>query len=131
MARRDRIAKSLAVVVLLLFVGGGVLAVRSCYQHRRGVEVRLSNVEPAPLRSVTVTVTGDSVVIGELAPGATASVWVKPTAECHVEVSYAAATGDVKHVAVGDFVEPGFGGWISADLTATDARDVVDAVEDY
>jgi len=131
MARADRLTKAIGVIVLLLALVGGGLAIRSCYLHRRGVEVRLRNVENIPLRSVTVAIRGDSYAVGDLAPGATASVWVKPTSECTVEVSYASARGEVKPAPLGDYIEPGYGGWISADLTATEPRDVIDAVEDY
>jgi hypothetical protein len=129
--RTRPIAKAIGAAALAAVIVCGVLALRWCHQHSRGVEIRLHNVERSTLRSLKVSVTGNSYPVGDLDPGATTSVWVKPTSESGVDVSFVTSAGQVTQVPVHGYIEPGYSGWISADLTTVGARNVEDHVELY
>jgi hypothetical protein len=128
-ARAKPVAITIGAVVLIAVVCVAVLGIRWYRQHSRGVEIRLHSVANSPLRSVTVAVTGNSYALGDLAPGQTTSVWVAPTSESGVDVSFATASGGVKHAALSGYIEPGYSGWISADLTTNEAVNIEDHVE--
>ncbi len=131
-AHAKPVAKAAGAVVLLATLTCAVLGIRWCYQHSRGIEIRLHNAEKSPLRSVTAAVVGNSYTVGDLAPDATRSIWAKPTSESAVEVSFTTSTGEVKHLSIPhSYIEPGNSGWISVDLTIGDARNVEHHIELY
>ena len=53
-----------------------------------GVTFSLSNVGISTMESITVQVKGRSYSLGDLAPGSSKSIQVKPTGESHIEVVF-------------------------------------------
>jgi hypothetical protein len=78
------------------------------------IQFVLTNAAPDPMRSVTVHVTGASYSIGDVAPGASRTVRVRPSGESHIELSYA----DGHRTVVDCYFEPGYGGKITAVVAA-------------
>jgi len=74
-------------------------------------------------------VTGHSYALGDLAARATTSVWVHPTGDSGVEVSVTDQAGQVKRLPEFGYIEPGYRGWISADLTSVGVRHIDGRVE--
>lgn len=127
--RANPIVKAVATAAVFAVIAGVGLGVRWCGQQDRGVEIRLHNSDTIALRSVEVAVTGKSYPVGDLAPGETASVWVDPTSESAVEISFATADREPKHVSVPSYIEPGYSGWIAIHLAAAEVREVENHVE--
>lgn len=105
-----RTARGLALLAALLFTAG-------CDRPPLGggTEVRLVNVGDAPLRDVTVHVTGASYPAGTIAPGDSATVRTEPTGETSVHVLRADAL-DTLFLDV--YFERGYGGRVRAEVTA-------------
>ena len=114
-----------ACVALLLVV---LVGVRWCYVRSRGVEVRIHNASNRPLSSVVLLVTRRSYQIGDLPPDATSAVFVHPTSESGVGISFADPQGHAKRLHAGGYFEDGYSGSISIDVTADLARIVEDNV---
>lgn len=117
---------SAAALVVVVMIGA-----RWCYRHTRGVEVRVHNVDQQPLHSVVVLVTGRQYEIGDLAPGATDAVFVKPTSESGVAFSLVDRDGHQVHLNAGGYFEPGNTGAISVDINAHGARRVEQDIQLY
>lgn len=130
MAGPPRVATAIKATLLIALIIGAVLSIRWCYQHGRGVELRLHNVDKVPLRAIRVEVTGASYSLGDLAPGATTSVWAKPRSDSAVYVLFETPTGEERRLTVPhSYFEPGNSGWMSIELTVAEARNVGDHVE--
>lgn len=119
-----------ASVSALLVVAGFVL--HRCYRHYRGIEVCVKNVDGQALLSgqvqVKATYSSRDYLIGDLAPGAEACVWVKADHESAVAVRFAASR---KEIWLDGYIEPGYSGSISAEVTATGARSIRSHVDPY
>lgn len=93
-----------------ILFGGVLLIADSCYQHVRGTGVLVVNAGPKTLSSMRVHVTGASYALGDLPPGAFATVYVQPTSESHVEVSFRDSAWSARRLVAGGYFEPGYGG---------------------
>jgi hypothetical protein len=78
-----------------------------------GVTLMLSNVSAVPMQSVTVRVTGRSYAIGDLAPGASKSIAVHPTADSHIELVF----DRTRRLKIDCYLERGYRGRIAAAIT--------------
>ena len=90
-----------------------------------GVEFILTNVGADPLRSVTVHVTGKTYGLGDLLLGSTKSITVNPTSESHIEITYS----DNRRLKIDCYFESGYGGKVTAKVTAHDVVEVKDEVQ--
>lgn len=114
MRRRWRIILAIVVVgvsvvgagAYLAWPGGGGLA---------GVETVVRNSSPAPMRDVRVVVTGGSYRIGDIPPGESRSVRVKPSGDSSVRLEYTDA-GGARSVDLDCYIEAGYSGGISVDV---------------
>jgi hypothetical protein len=112
--------------VLLAIAVPVTLALRLCYRHSRGIEVCLHNVDSEPLHAGIVAVSSDVAprmyTLADLAPNATVCVWVEPEGEASIDVTFRLPTGASKPILLDGYVESGYTGSISADVTASGAR---------
>jgi hypothetical protein len=92
------------------------------YESTRGLKVSVHNAGSRPLSSMVVEVTGNSYRLGELQPGDTRSVYVRPRSESHVELSFAGHDGQLKRLNAGGYFEPRDTGTIAVDVTADSVR---------
>ncbi|MBL0216568.1 MAG: hypothetical protein IPQ07_22130 [Myxococcales bacterium] len=126
MAPRVRLIIKLAVLATVSLVVGLVL--HRCYRHLRGIEVCLENVGSQPLRSGQVAVRSSistrTFPVGDLTPAASACVWVEADNEAHVDVTFTLPSGALKVIPLHGYIEPGYSGWISAEVTSEGARSI-------
>ena len=124
MLTKRRLVGALALIAL-------VLAARWFYQHTRGVQIRLRNVDKQPLRSLVVLVTGSNYPLGDLAPGATTSVYVKPTGDSGVAFSFRTIDGAAQHTRETGYIEPENSGTMTIDLSRSGASILKEKLELY
>jgi hypothetical protein len=105
--------------------------VRACRRHLDGTEVRVHNADTRALRAVRVTVRGHTYDLGDLPPGMTRAVTVKPTSDSSVEVSLTDNAGRRDQLPAFGYVEPGTSGWVRVDLTETTVRSVEYDLDPY
>lgn len=116
--------------IKLLVLGGLLmvlaLALHQCYRHFRGIEVCVHNVGTQTLRSSKVVVTSSistrAYAVGDLPRDDTTCVWVKADSEASVDFRFTAPSGVSKATPLNGYIEPGYSGWISADVTVDGAR---------
>jgi len=124
------IIKLLVLATVVLVAG---LVLHRCSRHFRGVEVCLHNVDSQPLRSGEVAVRSSLSTrlfeVGDLAPSATACVWVKADNEASVDVTFAMPGRAPEVIQLDGYIEPGYSGSISAEVTGDGARSVKNNVE--
>jgi hypothetical protein len=125
-----RIIKSVALAALTLVVA---LVLHRCYRHFRGIEVCLRNVDGQPLGSgqvaVRSSISNRTYPIGDLAPGDKTCVWVKADNEASVDVTFTTPSGAAKVMPLNGYIEPGYSGWISADVAADGARSINEDID--
>jgi hypothetical protein len=123
--RAKRIIKLVGLAAVSVVVG---LVLHQCYQHYRGIEVCLRNVDSKPLRAGEVAVRSSISTrlywVGDLAPGDRACVWVKPDNEASVDVTFTTQAGKAKVMPLNGYVEQTNRGWISADVASDGAQNV-------
>jgi hypothetical protein len=128
--RAKRILSWVGVAAVVVVLG---LVVHRCYRHFRGIEVCLRNVDSHPLQSGEVAVRSSdstrSYAIGDLAPAETACVWVKATNEASVDVTFTRPSGARKVIPLHGYIEPGYSGWISAEVTVDGARTIKEDID--
>lgn len=101
---------------------GAAFALLACglgvwlYLHR-GLNVRIHNADAQALRSVVVRVTGNSYLLGDLPPGSTVSVRVEPTGESSVHIEFQDSAGHSKSLNADVYLESGYQGTLSLDVT--------------
>jgi hypothetical protein len=105
------IKRTLYAAALGLAIALAIVLIRS-----HSVRFTVKNVDGKPLRAVVVHVTGRSYPIGDLEPGAIKTVELSPTGESDIDLSSA---GNPR-LKVDCYFEPGYGGRISAEVTAID-----------
>ncbi len=85
------------------------------FRHTNGVEFTLKNVGAEALRSVTLELTGQSYVLGDIAPGASKMVKVNPLVEAHrIDVRFP----NGRMLSIDCYIEKDDGGSIKADVTS-------------
>jgi hypothetical protein len=130
--RAERIIKLVVVAAVAVVVA---LVLHRCYRHFRGIEVCLRNVDTQPLHSGEVAVRSSistrSYSVGDLAPASTACIWVSTDNEASVDVTFTTSNGASKVIPLNGYIEPGYSGWISAEVSADGARDVKDDIDLY
>ena len=111
---------------LVLGSACAVLAVLTLYlECGRGVELRLRNRTATPLHNVIVYVTGRTYTIDKIAVGEVARLHVKPTSESDIKVSL---PGRAERLTVEAYFEPGYGGYVYAEVTAKGIANVRDEI---
>jgi hypothetical protein len=98
----------------MLFIGLAIVVATSLVLPAAGVTVVVANVGTEPMREVVVHVTGASYPIGELAPGARASVVAKPKGDSHVEIGQSSGP----RLIVDCYFESGYSGTVTAEVTS-------------
>jgi hypothetical protein len=130
--RADRIIKLVVMAAVVVVVG---LMLHRAYRHFRGIEVCVRNVDNQPLRSGEVTVTSSLSTrrysIGDLSPAGRSCVWVKADNEAGVDVTFAIPGDKSKTIPLDGYIEPGYSGSISAEVTAQGARDIKRDIEPF
>ena len=101
-----------AIPALILVLVGFVLFV----QFRPGIVVTIENTGTIPLKSVVLHVTGASYELGNIAPGASEKVRVRPTGESHLEIEFTDPDGQVKRLDAGGYFESGCRGTIQVSI---------------
>jgi hypothetical protein len=128
----ERIVK---LVVLAAAAVAAAFLLHRVYRHFRGIEVCVRNVDSQPLRSGEVAVrtrrTARQYQLGDLGQGNKACVWVKADNEASVDVTFKTRNGESKVIPLHGYIEPGYSGWISAEVTAEGARDIKHDVDLY
>jgi hypothetical protein len=127
-----RIIKLAVLAWVSLVVG---LVLHRCYRHFRGIEVCLHNVDTQPLHAGQVTVrsrvSARGYAIGDLTPAASSCVWVNADNEAAVEVTFTLPSGAPKVIPLNGYIEPGYSGWISAEVTAEGARSIKQDIDPF
>jgi len=90
----------------------------------RGVTIEVRNVSAEPMRGVVVHVTGASYPIGDLLPGESRNVAVKPSSESRVELE----SQGHRRLIVDCYFEPGYNGMITAEVTPLQVVRVNDSI---
>ena len=123
------------MVVLAAVIVLAGLVLRRCSRHVRGIEVCVQNVDRQPLRSGEVAVKSSlstrRYTIGDLAQAHRACVWVKADKEASVDVTFKTPNGTSRVIPLSGYIEPGYSGWISAEVTGEGARSVHDDIDVY
>ena len=83
------------------------------WSRTQGVTLVLTNAGTATMRSVIVMVTGQTYRIGDLAPGSSASLALRPTGESHIEL----LLSDNRLLRIDCYFERGYDGRIAATVT--------------
>ena len=96
------------------------------FQLRSGIRVTVENIGKTPLNSVVLHVTGVSYNLGDIAPGAEATVRVNPPSESHLEIEFTDADGKTQRVNAGGYFESGYRGTIRVEIK----DGVIDKFED-
>lgn len=117
-----RLLAAAGVVVTSLVVSFVILV-------RSGVEVTVENAGTAPLKSVSLHVTGRSYRLGEIAAGSTASAKVHPTGESHLEIELGNVDGTTQRLDAGGYFESGYRGTIRVVLKDGKIEQFEDAVK--
>ena len=79
--------------------------------------VHIENVGDMEFRSLEVSVTGGTVMLGTLLPGRKKDSVIAPTGESTVRIDVTDLLGEVRHFDVGGYIEPGFVGDIWVKMT--------------
>jgi hypothetical protein len=62
--------------------------------------------------------------VGDLAPASEACVWVNADSEASVDVTFKMPSGAEKAIPLNGYIEQGYSGWISAEVTPEGARSI-------
>src|SRR5688572_13679738 len=81
-----------------------------------GVKAVVTNTGTTAMRNVRVEVTGRAYAIGDLQPGESRSVRVRPKGESHIVLRYVDPNGATQAVTVDCYFESGYSGSIAADV---------------
>lgn len=102
---------AMPVLILVVVIVGLII------QFRPGIVVTIENTGTIPLKSVVLHVTGASYELGDIAPGASEKVRVRPTGESHLEIEFTDPDGQVKRLDEGfGYFEPGYRGTIRVSI---------------
>jgi hypothetical protein len=78
-----------------------------------GVAFTLTNVGTTTMESITVQVTGRSYPLGDLTPGASKTIRLKPTGESRIDLVFSGS----RRLAIDCYFESGYKGEIAAEVT--------------
>ena len=98
------------IVILVVVIVGLIV------QFRPGVVVTIENAGKTPLSSVVVHVTGASYELGDIAPGDSANVRVRPKSDSNLEIEFKDADGQAKRLNAGGYFESGYRGTIRVSI---------------
>jgi hypothetical protein len=104
--------------VLLLALGAILLGLAFWIHFTRGLKVHVYNADSQTLRSLVVSVTGNSYHLGDLLPGSTVSVLVEPKGESGVTVEFVDVGGSLKQFNAAGYYESGYKGTIFLEINA-------------
>ena len=108
--RRRRWAIVAVIAAFLLAIPASLLI------RTPGVKAVVTNTGTTAMRDVSVEVTGRSYAIGDLQPGETRSVRVRPTGESNIVLRYVDPNGANQAVTVDCYFDSGYSGSITADV---------------
>jgi hypothetical protein len=93
----------------------------------------VKNVDSQRLLSVVVTSSTltQEEKIGDLSSGHRSCVWVNADNEASVSVSYRMQSGASIVVPLYGYIEPGYTGWISAEVSSNGAHTITEDVDSY
>lgn len=117
--------RSSAATALLI---GILLLLNWCHEHSRGVAVRIRNIDRVPLRAVVVDVEGRSYPLGDFPPGWKLDVYVTPTGESDIAISFTDPAGRAKHFDVLGYFERGYTGTVDVEISAQKLERVVEDI---
>jgi hypothetical protein len=100
-------------IILFVVIAGGVVAFLG---WPRGVRAIIHNSGATAMRDVRVNVTGRSYWVGDLGPGESRAIRVKPIGESHIVLSYADGSGVARRLTVDCYFESGYSGSIAVDV---------------
>jgi len=90
-----------------------------------GIALTLKNVDTVALKAVDVHVTGTSYQVGELAPGTSKTINIRPVTDSHIELTFAGG-GRLK---INCYFSRGYRGKIAAGITAARVVSVDDQIK--
>lgn len=99
-----------------IILGIAVIGAGAFLLWPRGVKVVVGNTGTAAMRDMRVVVTGGSYTLGDLRPGESRGVHVKPSGESSITLQYADAGGGPQSVDLDCYIEPGYAGSVSVDV---------------
>lgn len=102
-----------------------LIAIFIGWKRTSGVAFSLTNVGTVTMKAVTVHVTGSSYLVGDLGPGATKKIDVNPAGESHIEVAFS----DSRRLIIDCYIEDGYGGRITAEVTPEKVISVKSMIE--
>jgi hypothetical protein len=105
--------KLLVVVGLVLLT---CLVTIILLRFRSGIRVTIQNTGSQPMRMVSLSVTGKSYSLGDLAPGAAATATVKPTGESGLGIGFTDRDGKQQGLNADCYIEPGNRGTIRVSI---------------
>jgi len=82
-----------------------------------GIRLHVHNAGDQMLTTVVIHVTGNRYEVGDLAAGATRSLWIEATGESHVEIEHG-RDGNRSRLRVDTYFEAGYAGRLSVEVDA-------------
>ena len=111
----DKNRRRLFLAISSLLVAAFLIAIL-IIQFRPGIHVTIENTGITPLKSVVVHVTGASYELGDIAPGDSQKIRVRPTSESHLEIEFTDNDGQVKRLDAVGYFESGYRGTIGVSI---------------
>ena len=128
---RSVVPKNKVAAFAIAFWVVGLLAAivyAELFSRPAGVKAVLRNEGATLMRDVHVIVTGRRYGIGDLRPDETRHVYVNPTSESHIKVTFLDETDTPQSLTVGCYIEPGYNGQITIDVAAGKLASVDDRI---
>ena len=104
------------------------LALLAGCSQTSGVTATVKNSGSSPLVGVDVIVTGNTYNAGNIPPGQSVSIVVKPQGESHLVIEYSDPTGHPHSLPVDCYFESGYRGSITVEVTGNQIAKVDDQI---
>ena len=116
--------------IILWFAAVSALAIAAfwywLFVYRPGITVTILNAGPQPLRDVVLVVTGQRVILGEIAVKRSAQGIVKCAGDSHLEIEFRIEGQSTQRFDAGDFFfQPGYYGTIRVTIEDGELKEAV------
>ncbi len=105
------------IIALILILGSRLLL-------NRGVRVIVTNKGPQTLHSVSILLNENRYPLGDIKPGETKSIVIKPTRESHLQIEHGKTQR--KRIKIDCYLEKGYKGEVKIELTSSKLLKVED-----
>lgn len=94
-----------------------IVAIGTFIVWPRSVKAIVENNGTKNMRDVRIVVTGRTYDLGDLAPGTNRAAYVRPKSESNIVVTYADNNGTKRRLPVECYLEPGYAGRITVEVS--------------